>query len=244
MGDGLHFDRVAEAYGRGRPDYPPEVYALLARHGLLAPGRHLLELGAGSGQATAELLRRGATVEAVEPGPALAAALRARFPQVTVREKRAEDADLADAAYDGVVAATSLHWVDVPAVLPRLHRALRPGGLLVPWWTVFGDPEWHSDFRARVDEIAGQGLAGETPRPLRIEERVAELEDGGLFELVEHRIHPWEHTMTPEQVGDLFTTFPTWSPDAVAAVVAAARDCGPTVTERYLTVVYVARRVD
>ena len=245
---GLHFDRVADVYRHARPDYPAEVYDLLAARGVIGPGLRVLEIGAGSGQATAELLRRGCAVDAVEPGPALAATLRTRFADapVTVVEATAEDADLADAAYDSVVAATALHWVDTAAVLPRLHAAVRPGGRLGVWWAVFGDRDSQRPFRQRVDEIARRhGMSDEaTPRPLRVEERVAELERGGWFGDVEAHVPGWSHEMTPAAVRALFTTFPTWGgdPDLLDEVEAAARSCGETVVDDYLSPVYVGRR--
>ena len=245
---GLHFDRVADTYRHARPDYPAALFDLLAAHGSVGPGLRVLEIGAGSGQATAELLRRGAAVDAVEPGPALAAGLRDRFAHDPVRvlETRAEDADLPEAAYDAVVAATSLHWVDVPVVLPRLHAALRPGGRLAAWWAVFRDPGTPTPFRERVDAIAARHGLGDdaVPRPLRVEERVAELEAGGWFEdVAPHRLR-WSHEMTSAQVRELFTTFPTWAEDPALLdeVEAAARACGDTVVEGYLCAVYLGRR--
>jgi trans-aconitate methyltransferase len=43
-------------------------------------GRHVLHLGAGSGEGTIELAQRGALVTAVESDPALVAAAREREP--------------------------------------------------------------------------------------------------------------------------------------------------------------------
>lgn len=248
--EGLHFDRVATTYHRGRPPYPAQLYDRLDAHGLFRPGAHLLEIGAGTGQATAALVARGATVDAVEPGPALAEALR-RLDRVRVIEARAEEAVLADATYDGIVAATCLHWVDVPAVLPAWHRALRPGGLLAVWWAVFGDPSVRTPFRDRLDRIArdtGRHRPDDDlPRPLRTDDRVAELGDGGLFEVEEAVVLPWPLAMTPAALRDLFTTFPTWGEDptaldlvADAARASVGRD--GTVEEHYLCALYVARR--
>ena len=62
--------------------------------------------------------------------------------------------------------------------------------------------------------------------------------------MTEHHVLPWRIDLTPEQVGDLFTTFPTWSPELVADLVVVAEECGPVVEERYLTVLYLAERTD
>ena len=59
MPDPGHFDAHAEVYDRGRPPYPPALWERLTGTGLLVPGVRVVELGAGSGQATAPLLAAG-----------------------------------------------------------------------------------------------------------------------------------------------------------------------------------------
>ena len=124
-----------------------------------------VEVGAGSGLATTELLARGCRVVAIEPGPHLAAMLQELdHPDLTVLPTALEEADLPTAAYDVAVAATSLHWVDLDRGLPILHAALRPGGTLVGWGPGFGGPDWHTPFREAVDRLTHRAEMGpETP---------------------------------------------------------------------------------
>jgi ubiquinone/menaquinone biosynthesis C-methylase UbiE len=56
------FGSVAEQYDRARPEYPQEIYDDLAELAALEPGSRVLEIGPGSGKATAELARRGYSV--------------------------------------------------------------------------------------------------------------------------------------------------------------------------------------
>ncbi|MGI8523600.1 MAG: class I SAM-dependent methyltransferase [Nocardioides sp.] len=241
-----HFDRVAAAYAAGRPDYPAQVFDLLVEYGVFVPGSQLLEIGAGSGQATCQLLDRGAVVDAVEPGPALAAQLRERFASrpLTVLEADAETVPLSPGAYDGVVAATSFHWVDRDVVLPRLHTALRPGARLVAWWTVFGDPRADTPFRRRVAEIARiHGLDG--PRrnhALDLDLWRSRLSTGGFFRPERADLIRWTIDLTPGQLRDLFATFPSWPAEAVAEIGRAASVEGEAVTEHYVTAIQVAAR--
>lgn len=61
------FDRAAAAYERGRASYSAAaIDAILAVAGA-ARGRTLLELGAGTGKLTRELVASGARVVALEP---------------------------------------------------------------------------------------------------------------------------------------------------------------------------------
>ena len=88
------FEKEAQAYARGRPDYPVALSAWLAQAlGLgLGVGREVADVGAGTGKFTAMLATIGATVVGVEPVNAMRAkieALIARHPalrgQATVR---------------------------------------------------------------------------------------------------------------------------------------------------------------
>ena len=53
-------------------------------------GQRVLDVGAGTGALTAELVRRGAEVSAADPSPPFVAALRERFPDIGVHEAPAE----------------------------------------------------------------------------------------------------------------------------------------------------------
>jgi hypothetical protein len=68
----VSFDGRTDEYRLARPAYPVRVYQVLTDRCGLGPGARLLEIGPGTGQATRELLARGADVLAVEPGARLA----------------------------------------------------------------------------------------------------------------------------------------------------------------------------
>jgi predicted RNA methylase len=61
------FGKLATTYERGRPSYPDDAMALLARELDIGPGRHVLDLAAGTGKLTRLLVVLGADVIAVEP---------------------------------------------------------------------------------------------------------------------------------------------------------------------------------
>jgi trans-aconitate methyltransferase len=65
-----------------------------------------------------------------------------------------EDADLPEASFELVVAATSFHWVvPVHEGLTRCARLLRPGGWLALWWTVFGDHSRPDPFHEALQPV-------------------------------------------------------------------------------------------
>ena len=62
------FDTIPEEFDRWRPRYCPELFADLAEYGQLGPGKEVLEVGPGTGQATEPVLRTGCSYTAIELG--------------------------------------------------------------------------------------------------------------------------------------------------------------------------------
>ncbi len=209
----MHFEAQAANYARARPPYPAALWESLRDHHLLRPGGHVLDLGAGTGQATGPLLDAGLRVTAVEPGPRLADQLRAEHPAATVIVSRAEDIDLPAASFDIAVAATSIHWMDLDVVLPKVHRLLVPSGKLLVWRNVFGDPSITTPFRDRVAEIVRARDA--PPRPGSnaedVEATSTELTRRGLFAVEDISTFRWSIELDGAQVHRLFSTFSDWS---------------------------------
>ena len=106
------FDRAAGAYERGRAGYPAAAVETILAATDAAPGRTLLELGAGTGKLTRELVGSGARVIALEPVAGMRHILTRTAPEAEPLDAVAEAIPLADASVDAVVAAQAFHWFD------------------------------------------------------------------------------------------------------------------------------------
>ena len=124
------FSRSAREYERGRPGYPAEAVEFLAAQLGFGPGKRVLDLAAGTGKLTYELLRSGAGVVAVEPLAAMREAIRG----AEVLAGTAEAIPLPDASVDAVTVGQAFHWFDGDAALTEIHRVLRHGGGLGLIW--------------------------------------------------------------------------------------------------------------
>ena len=100
-------------------------------------GKRALEIGPGPGRSTDLLRSRSASLTAVEPDPAAAAALAGRFigTNVVVLEADAADLPFDDGRFTGAVAMTMLHHVPTEAaqdaLLAEACRVLRPVGWFI-----------------------------------------------------------------------------------------------------------------
>lgn len=153
------FDLAAADYERARPGYPPEAVTWLCDALRLGPGRRVVDVGAGTGKLTRELVATGASVVAVEPSAPMRAELVAAVPDAEVHAATAEGLPLPDATLDAVTAAQSFHWFDAPRALPELHRVLRPDGHL---GVVFNRRDLRAPEQAALDELLAPDR-GDTP---------------------------------------------------------------------------------
>ena len=98
-------------------------------------GGRVLDVGAGTGALTGELLRRGADVTAAEPSPEFCAALRERYPQVEVRQAPGETLPFEDGAFDTSLAQLVVAFMaDAPAAIREMARVA--GTVAICMWGV------------------------------------------------------------------------------------------------------------
>jgi trans-aconitate methyltransferase len=99
---------------------------------MLPPAPEIVEVGPGTGQATMDLLARGASVHAIEIGPAMAAKLRSNLQtdQLRVSIGDFEKVDIAAGSADAVFSATAYHWISRAAQTDRPPSILKRGGVV------------------------------------------------------------------------------------------------------------------
>jgi SAM-dependent methyltransferase len=122
--DPAAFGRVADAYERGRPEYPSQLLEILR------PAGQVLDLAAGTGKLTRLLRASPARVVAVEP----LAELREYLDADEVLDGRAEAIPLADAYVDLVTVGDAWHWFDHERAAAEVARVTKPGGRVALLW--------------------------------------------------------------------------------------------------------------
>lgn len=176
------YGKQAETYRSIRPSYHP---ALVRRFTERYCAGTVVELAAGTGIFTAQLVADGIDPIAVEPLSAMRRLFKRDLPAVRIESGSAEQIPLLTESAMTIVSAQAFHWFDHPAALDEIHRVLRPGGTLVTVWNVRDeDVDWVSQWTDVVDQYSG-----DTPRyrtlkwrkAIDADERFAEIDEWSVF---------------------------------------------------------------
>lgn len=130
------FDGKSQLYVAARPTYPE---ACLKRLQALLPttDAHAVDVGAGTGLLTAQLLSLGCRVTAVEPNAEMRAEADRQLgeqPGYRAVDGTAEATGLPTHSCDLITAAQAFHWFDTVAFRRECQRILKPGGSVALLW--------------------------------------------------------------------------------------------------------------
>jgi ubiquinone/menaquinone biosynthesis C-methylase UbiE len=124
------FDSCSEQYSKFRPEYPAELIDFIHR---LCDGM-LIDVGAGTGKASAPFVSRGLPVVSIEPSlPMIHQGIRTS-PALHYVCATAENLPVRSGCASIVTCAQAFHWLDAPRTLHEFARVLKPGGHACIFW--------------------------------------------------------------------------------------------------------------
>jgi trans-aconitate methyltransferase len=214
------------------------------------PVGRALEVGAGTGRATTELVARGLAVRAVEHDAAMASVLASRLPTVEVTVGGFET-EPTDGPYDLLVAAQAWHWIDPHQRWIRAAECLRSGAALALFWNhdvPCGEPQrlllqaahdrWTPGIRIDDAVPVGDAVAQWPATHLA---KLAEFTD------VAARRYNWERSLSGHDYVELLSTMSAYNvrpAEARESLFAEVLEIvGDEVVLSMETVLYLARRV-
>lgn len=127
------FDTIPEQFDKYRPRYSPELFAYLIKSAGIGPGKTVLELGPGTGQATDPILNTGCDYHAIELGEHLAEVMRRKYGSRENFHLVNDDFityDFAGQKFDMVYSAATIQWIEEEVAFPKVYDLLKPGGTL------------------------------------------------------------------------------------------------------------------
>jgi SAM-dependent methyltransferase len=124
------------------------------------PGERILDLGCGTGQLTAEIARRGASVVGLDQSLEMLDQARHNFPAIEFVPGDAARFDL-PGQFDAVFSNAVLHWVkNADGAAASIARALRPGGRFV---AEFGGKDNTASVMAALRTLLGPVASRQLP---------------------------------------------------------------------------------
>jgi SAM-dependent methyltransferase len=248
------FGGDAERYDRTRPPYPD---ALVNRIIAASPGRHVLDVGCGTGIEARQFQAAGCTVLGVEPDTRMAEFARRSGVEAEVATFEAWDSAGRD--FDAVIAGTAWHWVDPVAGAAKAATVLRRDGRLAPFHHVFQPPPEVTDALASVYQrvvpdspfnLAGQPTRSNLDLYQPLFTKIADgIRAAAQFSEPEQWQFDWERAYSTAEWLDQLPTLGALTqlpPDKLAQVqegVGAAIDAlGGSFTMHYTTVAVTAAR--
>jgi len=182
------FGSVVDAYERGRPGYPIGAVRWLTGDEPLS----VLELGAGTGKLTRELVALGHDVHATDPDPGMLDVLARSYVVTRISQTTAEEIPVPDSTFDIVIAAQAYHWFDHDKALPEIARVLKRGGSLSLVWNTRDE---RIPWVKRLGRVIGSQDQGAGPGD--------ELESSPYFGPVEHESFKHWQVIDRSSVQDL-----------------------------------------
>lgn len=154
------YSSQAHTYAQGRPTYPQALTTWLQQRLMIDRQTRVIDLGAGTGKFTRQLLPLTDRLMAVEPVDAMRREFAKSVPGIEVLAGTAQAIPLPAASADVVLCAQAFHWFADAQALAEIHRVLTPGGRLGLVWNVRDESV---DWVAAITRIITP-YEGDTPR--------------------------------------------------------------------------------
>ena len=147
------FDTIPEQFDKFRPRYSEELFSFLNDRAVIGPGKRVLEIGPGTGQATDPVLRTGCEYHAIELGEHLYRKMKEKYdklPNFNIVNDDFITHDFGDMKFDMIYSAATIQWIPETIAFSKTFELLKPGGTLAMMLT---SSEYRSDNEPLYEKI-------------------------------------------------------------------------------------------
>ncbi|MBE5845734.1 MAG: methyltransferase domain-containing protein [Butyrivibrio sp.] len=127
------FDTIPDQFDKFRPRYSEELFTYLNTEAGIGPGKRVLEIGPGTGQATEPVLRTGCEYHAIELGQHLCRMMKEKYgelPNFKIVNDDFITHDFGDMKFDMIYSAATIQWIPETVAFTKTFDLLKPGGTL------------------------------------------------------------------------------------------------------------------
>lgn len=159
------FDTVPEQFDRYRPRYSPELFSTLIAYAGIGPGKSVLELGPGTGQATDPILNTGCDYNAIELGEHLFAMMVRKYsgnPNFHIVNDDFITHDFGTQKFDMIYSAATIQWIPEEIAFSKTFELLKPGGTLAMMLTKGDYKTPNEELYHRIQQVYSKYFKPET----------------------------------------------------------------------------------
>lgn len=210
------FSNVINDYEYARPKYPRSLYDKICTFSGIDDKSCILEVGAGTGQATDLFLQsEDYSIDLLEVSEEQADFLRVKYirnGKVNVICSYFEECN-EDKKYDMIYSATAFHWIDSEVGYPKAYRMLKEGGTIAVFWQMSSVTFYDFGIFKGLNEIKKKYLPYETlgfdeDGIQKVKERrISQIQSGRCFGEPECYEYRWVDTYDTDRYVTLINTY-------------------------------------
>lgn len=206
------FQHIVAEYDYARPSYPLNLYKKICSFSGIDCNSNILEVGAGTGQATELFATHGHKLDLLEVSDRQVSFLRKKYSDyqnIEVYQDYFEDFEI-DKQYDLIYSATAFHWIKCENGYPKAWDMLRSGGTMAVFWNMFWSLEHTGGIFDGLNEIMEKySVAYETDSLESIKKkRFGQITVGGYFDSPAYYEFRWKERYDAQKYAALLDTGP------------------------------------
>lgn len=159
------FDTIPEQFDRYRPRYCDKLFADLIAIAQIGPGKTVLELGPGTGQATDPVLNTGCNYNAIELGPNLFKMMKhkySHFSNFSIVNDDFIPHNFGTQKFDVIYSAATIQWIPEEIAFSKTFELLNPGGILAMILTKAEYKTQQEDLYNKIQQVYSKYFKPET----------------------------------------------------------------------------------
>ena len=150
------FDTIPEQFDKYRPRYCAELFDDLIEYAGIGPGKTVLEIGPGTGQATDPILDTGCGYHAIELGENLCEMMKkkyGKYPNFNIVNGDFITYDFGSKRFDLIYSAATIQWIPEEIAFSKTYELLEPGGTLAMMMTRGDYKTPNEDLYNRIQQV-------------------------------------------------------------------------------------------